>query len=137
MTTCRHCNTEFKPARKEQVYCSRSCASRIKGHMRSGQKTGPQCGRVYVRRQDRHGYIKIYAGNHPFADGRKMILEHIAIAEVSIGRRLLPTEVVHHKNHNKTDNRLENLEIMERTAHCILHGNQWMSRTRGKDGRFA
>lgn len=137
MTTCKHCAQEFKPSRAEQVYCSKSCASHHKGAMRKGQKTGPQHGRQYVRRQDKDGYIRVYAGNHPFADGRLMILEHVAVMEVKIGRRLSPGEVVHHKNHQREDNRLENLEIMTRSAHCKIHGMQSVLRTRKQGGQYA
>lgn len=137
MTTCKHCAQEFKRSRTEQVYCSKSCASHHKGVMRKGQKTGPQLGRQYVRRKDKDGYIRVYAGNHPFANGRLMILEHVAVMEVKIGRRLFPGEVVHHKNHQREDNRPENLEIMTRSDHCKIHGMQSVLRTRKQGGRYA
>lgn len=38
-------------------------------------------------------------------------LEHRQVMEDFWGRRLLPTELIHHKNGNKRDNRIENLEI--------------------------
>lgn len=137
MMICEHCAKEFKPSRKEQVYCSKSCASHHKGAMRKGQKTGPQHGRKYARRQDKDGYIRVYAGNHPFADGRLMILEHVAIMENAIGRRLESTEVVHHKNHKRSDNRLENLELMKRSEHCKIHGMQSALRIRKQAGQYA
>jgi hypothetical protein len=41
--------------------------------------------------------------------------------ELQIGRRLLPGEVVHHKNGNKIDNALSNLELMTNSEHSTLH----------------
>jgi hypothetical protein len=38
-----------------------------------------------------------------------------------LGRPLLDTEEVHHKNHNPLDNELNNLEVLTRDEHIALH----------------
>ena len=53
-------------------------------------------------------------------DGHK-IDEHRYIMEQHIGRKLLRNEVVHHKNGNKSDNRLSNLIIMDLKDHGRMH----------------
>jgi len=130
---------EFLPKRKEQIYCSHSCAAHYKGVNKRGKKLPKREGWVYSKATtDKDGYIRVYAGNHPFANGRKMIQEHILIMEQSIGRALLPAECVHHINESKQDNRLESLRLMTKSEHSREHAIQTAAvRERDAGGRFA
>jgi hypothetical protein len=76
---------------------------------------------VYKPHYDKDGYLKRYAADHPFAEGRKIMFVHTIIMEQHIGRRLLKEECIHHKNEIKTDNRVENLELMQRGLHSSMH----------------
>ena len=42
--------------------------------------------------------------------------------EKYINRKLESCEVVHHKNGNKLDNRIDNLEVINRRSHSKMHG---------------
>ena len=68
-----------------------------------------------------NGYVRIYFPDHPKSDSRGWILEHDLIMECNIGRWLREDEVVHHKNKIKTDNRIENLQLLTRKEHAKLH----------------
>jgi len=76
---------------------------------------------VYKESFNKDGYLRRYAPDHPFTEGRKMMFVHIIIMEQHIGRRLFKGECVHHKNGIKTDNRIENLELMQQSEHSSMH----------------
>ena len=76
------------------------------------------------RRKNSDGYISIYSPTHPHAN-RRHVVEHRLIMEKYLGRTLLPTEIVHHINNVRDDNRIENLMLFSSNGgHISLHRKQ-------------
>lgn len=77
------------------------------------------------RKKRKDGYIFVVApDDHPYPaytkkSGLKYILEHRLLVEQSIGRYLLPSEVVHHKDGNPSNNSIENLELFSSQSEHI------------------
>lgn len=66
-----------------------------------------------------NGYIEIRV---PQEDGKcKRMLEHRYVMEQHIGRPLTSQEEIHHINGKKTDNRIENLQLMTKHTHQTKH----------------
>lgn len=63
-----------------------------------------------------HGYraIPIPPEDRWLVNGQTQELEHRLVMARSLGRPLLPTESVHHRNGDRLDNRIENLELWSR-----------------------
>lgn len=102
--------------RGNRRYCSRECSNPARGT--KGPKNHRWRGGRRIRRD---GYVLLNLG------GRE-VLEHRHVMSQIVGRPLRSDEHVHHKNHNKADNRPENLELLTHSEHSALHA----SRTRGK-----
>lgn len=66
------------------------------------------------RHLDANGYVMVWEPTHPNAKGgrdKSYVAEHRKVLSDFLKRPLLRTEQVHHKNGNRADNRIENLEL--------------------------
>jgi len=81
-----------------------------------------------------HGYVKLRVGaDHPLADPNGYAYEHLVVW-VSAGREPPRfNDLLHHKNEDRTDNRLANLELKTRGDHSAHHLSD---RGRDERGRF-
>ena len=63
-----------------------------------------------------HGYFRVTVAEDErwLVHGRKAELQHRLVMARSLGRPLTPDESVHHRNGDRTDNRLDNLELWSR-----------------------
>ena len=108
---CPRCSKEFetggRAGNKNKVYCSLSCAAMTKNG----------------RSMHSNGYIFIWK------DGKRKLEHRLVIAKI-LGRPLKKSEIVHHVNGIKTDNRPENLLVTTQSKHKALTdylANLWLA----------
>lgn len=126
MKNCMKCNSLFF-SYKGVVFCSRSC-SKI-GKRSSEQhkrnialsKMGSKNPAYSGGKMTAGGYRLILDRNHPNSNGAGYVMEHRLVMSKHIGRPLTKDEVVHHKNSDRSDNRIENLELMSKSDHASHH----------------
>lgn len=112
---CEICGGKFevRPSSASRRFCSKDCKA-------IGQTTR-HAGFWYNGRPaiiDDAGYVRVWKPEHPKAIGNHgRVLYHRLIMEEALGRYLLTEEHVDHINRDKTDNRIENLQLMSLMEH--------------------
>lgn len=112
---CAKCGLEFEvwPSKvTKRNYCSRDC------HIQWWRENCPagdrshnwKGGRTYM-----DGYVWVTVGRN------NRVQEHRLVVEQTFDIKLGKDDIVHHINGDKTDNRIENLQIMTRGEHLIVH----------------
>jgi hypothetical protein len=72
----------------------------------------------------KHGLISgiyIPSPDHPNANQQGYVYEHRLVVEENIGRYLKPDEIVHHIDLDPTNNKIDNLLVLDSSEHTTLH----------------
>ncbi len=123
---CAQCGTEFKTFqskvdRGNGRFCSRKCFGVF--------WKGPEV----LQRADGYRYARV--PEHPRANAFGLVYEHFVVAEKLIGRLLMPKEVVHHKDHNPSNNVPENLMVLaDQKEHMRQHAIERLTSLGGRPG---
>jgi hypothetical protein len=141
---CPQCGKSFTADRTRQIYCSRPCQYEAKKC--PAVKKCAHCGEPFERRAALaarttycgracffaarpHATITARGYREVRVDGR-YIQEHRSVMEQALGRPLLSSEVVHHKDSNKLNNDISNLELLPgQSEHMQTHGKTFRSET--------
>lgn len=122
---CHVCGTlVYRKPREigERNYCSKQCQNANLSaivsaiSLRGAERWNWQGGVIM-----RSGYRFIRMLDHPNANAHGYVAEHRMVMAEKIGRPLKPNELVHHVNHDKTDNRAANLVLVRRVDHSRYH----------------
>lgn len=107
---CRECNRPvgLDTRNRQRTFCNHVCANRYIARNRAATR-----GWIITTK----GYRQVLKKDHPKATSYGYVMEHRVVMEAVLGRYLKKSEVVHHINHDKLDNRPENLVVMKKRAH--------------------
>jgi len=102
---CAVCKKEFdRPHGKTRAYCSISCANTARASGMKKPEMTLDARVVGDTTTSSSGYLMVRV------DGKK-VMQHRLVMESVLGRKLLSSERVHHKNGDRKDKRPENLEL--------------------------
>lgn len=87
------------------------------------------------RHVDKSGYVYLRRPDHPNRNSAGYVFEHRLVMEAHLGRHLEPEEVVHHRDKNKQNNAIENLELFGSNGEHLAHELKGQCPKWTEDGR--
>lgn len=147
---CKNCGKEFQRRRSTTEFCSNECVRQYRSKTRKSVIACDYCGKPFERANchiHEHNFCSVFccgkwapehrvAENHPNWAGGKyhqdgyifihledgsVMAEHRYVMEKVLGRKLLPSEVVHHIDLDKQNNDPSNLMVVSRSEHAKIH----------------
>ena len=84
-----------------------------------------------------NGYILVYQPDHPYhnSQGKGYVRRARLVMEKCLGRYLEKSEVIHHINGIRDDDRIENLIILTNSKHLSIH-HKGTIQSRNRNGQF-
>ena len=67
------------------------------------------------------GYVQVLSPGHPAVTSNGYVRRNRLVMETHIGRFLLPTEIVHHRDGNKENDAIENLQLFDSNSAHVRH----------------
>jgi len=123
---CKTCGKKNKHTPRKTQYCNNACYQKNKSGSNNPKWKG---GKIII-----DGYFYIYSPNHPFKTEMGYVAEHRLVMEKHLDRYLNAKEIIHHLNHNKLDNKIENLHLCPTLSeHSLIHSKK---RKRDSLGRY-
>lgn len=106
---CKRCNAHIKRKSYNNIipkFCSTLCF-------------GLFYRKPYISKK---GYRKLLILDHPRADKKGYVFEHIVVMERYLGRSIISPEVIHHIDHNRGNNDIKNLMLFpDHSSHMAYH----------------
>jgi hypothetical protein len=109
----------YKVCKKHAIHCQRTGPRAAEGHPNwAGGRIVDRAGYVFVYAPDHHDCLRINREREAKSNGKyyrkeKYAHEHRLVMEKNLGRPLLATEVVHHRDDNPQNNAIENLQLFD------------------------
>jgi len=115
--SCADCGKErwvrLRNGEPVNIYCPDCCQRGERHHYWKGGRS-----------KEGGGYISIWVHPnnffYPMCDHQGRVLEHRLVIAKHLGRNLHSWEIIHHKNHIRDDNRIENLQLVSDDRHKQL-----------------
>lgn len=113
MRRCQICGKIFQVSGSNLKVCPRHGKKKY-AHKPRVTDTAVKVGSVIRHNK---GYLSAYFPDHPMAGQSGYILVHRLVMANHLKRCLRSNEIVHHRNGDRADNRIENLELMHYQEH--------------------